>query len=112
MIESYNLLTYRLSSRRGGRERKKKQNTLLQYDCQIWSDLGEFVVLLPEDKCKETKAILQEGEREPSEIIDTAMDIASTGFRQVAGGAVVRRQDWLKATSFRPELVKNIRCAI
>ncbi|KAJ1080692.1 hypothetical protein NDU88_000886, partial [Pleurodeles waltl] len=54
------------------------------------------------------RKILQEGERTSEEIIDCTLDIASTGFRQLAGAAVLRRQGWLKATSFRPEVQSRI----
>ena len=52
--------------------------------------------------------LLQEGERVSAEIIDCVLDISLTGFRQLAGAAVLRRQGWLKATSFRPEVQQKI----
>lgn len=52
--------------------------------------------------------ILQEGERISAENIDCAVDVSSTGFRKLAGAAVLRRQGWLKATSFRQEVQTKI----
>ncbi|KAJ1133827.1 hypothetical protein NDU88_000301 [Pleurodeles waltl] len=79
-----------------------------RYDRQMWSDMQPFLDLIPENKQAEARKILQEGERTSEEIIDCALDIASTGFRQLAGAAVLRRQGWLKATSFRPEVQSRI----
>ena len=56
----------------------------------------------------EALKIIQEGERAFSEAIDCAMDISFNEFRQLAGAAVPRRQGWLKATSFRPEVQQRI----
>lgn len=36
------------------------------------------------------------------------MDMASLGFRQLAGAAVLRRQGWLKSTNFCPEVQSKI----
>lgn len=40
--------------------------------------------------------------------MDCAMDIASTGSRQLAGAAVLCRQGWLRAINFRPEVQTKI----
>ncbi|KAJ1126111.1 hypothetical protein NDU88_004520 [Pleurodeles waltl] len=75
------------------------------------ADLGRhvcFLDLLPEDVKVEAKKVLQEGERIAAEIIDSAIDISLTGFRQLAGAAVLRRQGWLKSTSFRPEVQSRV----
>lgn len=77
------------------------------YNRQMWADIAPYLAALPDDSKEEAKKILLEGERSASEI-DCAMDIASTGFRQLAGAAVLRRQGWLKATSFRPEVQTKI----
>lgn len=74
----------------------------------MWSDIAAYMDDLPQAVKEEAKKVLLEGERSASEIIDCAMDIASTGFRQLAGAAVLRRQGWLKATTFRPEVQAKI----
>ncbi|KAJ1148088.1 hypothetical protein NDU88_000929 [Pleurodeles waltl] len=79
-----------------------------RYDRQMWADMSAFLDLLPEDVKVEAKKVLQEGERVSAEIIDSAIDISLTGFRQLAGAAVLRRQGWLKATSFRPEVQSRV----
>lgn len=81
---------------------------LARYDRQLWSDIASYLDMLPEDKIQEARKILAEGERSASEIIDISMDIASLGFRQLAGAAVLRRQGWLKSTNFRPEVQSKI----
>lgn len=73
----------------------------------MWADIAPYLAALP-DYSKEEAKILLEGERSASEIIDCAMDIASTGFRQLSGAAVLRRQGWLKATSFQSEVQTKI----
>ncbi|XP_078510507.1 uncharacterized protein LOC144770093 [Lissotriton helveticus] len=75
-----------------------------RYDRQMWSEMAVFMELIPEDKRQEARKILMEGERAAAESIDCALDIANTNFRQLAGAAVLRRQGWLKATTFRPEV--------
>ena len=55
----------------------------------MWSDMETFIESLPEDKRKEARSILQEGERISSEVLDTALDMALTGFLQMAGSAVL-----------------------
>lgn len=57
--------------------------------------------MLPDTAKLEARKILQEGELTSAEIIDAAVDVASTGFRQLAGAAVLCRQGWLRSTSFR-----------
>ena len=74
----------------------------------MWSGIAQFIDRLPEETKNGAIMILQEGERTSSEIIDFAMDLSSTGFRQLAGAAVLRRQGWLKSTSFRPEVQSKI----
>ena len=49
-------------------------------------------------------AILKERELTSSFIIDVPMDTSNTGFRQLTRGAVLRRQRWLKSTTFRQEI--------
>lgn len=75
-----------------------------RYDRQMWSDIAP---LIPEPSKAEALLILQEGERISSEI-DCAVDISPTGFRQLAGAAVLGQQGWLKATSFRQEVQMKI----
>lgn len=79
-----------------------------RYDRQMWSDMASLLDLIPDDRKQEARKILIEGERAASETIDCAMDIANTGFCQLAGAAVLRRQGWLKATTFRPEVQSNV----
>lgn len=79
-----------------------------RYDRQMWSDFAEFIDLIPEDRRQEARKILLEGERAASEVIDCALDVANVGFRQLASAAVLRRQGWLRATSFRPEVQTKI----
>lgn len=79
-----------------------------RYDRQMWSDMAGLIDLIPEDHQQEARKILLEGERAASETIDCALDIANTNFRQLAGAAVLRRQGWLKATMFRPEVQTKI----
>ncbi|XP_078537214.1 uncharacterized protein LOC144822994 [Lissotriton helveticus] len=78
------------------------------YERQMWSDILPYVEKLPEPDRAEAKKILQEGECVSSEMIDAAVDVAATGFRQLAGAAVLRRQGWLRATSFRQEVQSRI----
>lgn len=79
-----------------------------RYNRQIWADIAPYLGAIPEDQKDEVKKILLEGERSASEMIEVALDIASTGFRQLAGAAVLRRQGWLKATAFRPEVQAKV----
>lgn len=79
-----------------------------RYDHQLWCALSPYLDQLPQDSKMEVKKILQEGEVTSSEIINCAMDIATTAFRSLAGAAVLRRQGWLKATWFRPEVQNKI----
>ncbi|XP_078523024.1 uncharacterized protein LOC144792043 [Lissotriton helveticus] len=81
---------------------------LARYDRQMWSDLSEYLDLFPEDHQQEVRRIVLEGERAASEIIDCALDISNTNFRQLSGAAVLRRQGWLRATTFRPEVQTKI----
>lgn len=78
------------------------------YNRQMWSDIAPYLNDLPQDIKEEAREVLLEGERSASEIIGCAMGIASTGFRQLAGAVVLRRQGWLKATTFRPEVPTKI----
>lgn len=64
--------------------------------------------MLLEPSRSEARKILQDGEQTSAEIIDAAVDVASTGFRQLAGATVLRRQGWLRSTSFRPEVQAKI----
>lgn len=79
-----------------------------RYDRQIWCDLTPYIDLIPEDSRQEVKKIPQEGERASAEVIDCAMDIATTAFRSLGGAAVLRRHGWLRATAFRPEVQNEI----
>lgn len=79
-----------------------------RFDHQLQSDLAPLLEFLPEDKKKEAKDLLQEGARASSEVIDSAMDLASIAFRQMAGAAVLRRQGLLKATPFHPEVQSKV----
>lgn len=79
-----------------------------RYDRQLWSDISPYIEMLSEPARAEARRILQEGEQMAAEIIDAAVDVASTGFRQLAGATVLRRQGWLKSTSFRPEVQTKI----
>ncbi|XP_078497110.1 uncharacterized protein LOC144753222 [Lissotriton helveticus] len=78
-----------------------------RYDRQMWADMSAFVALVPDASKAEALQLLQEGQR-TSEEIDCAVDIACTGFRQLAGAAVLRRQDWLRSTSFPQEVQAKI----
>ena len=49
-----------------------------------------------------------EGKRSSSQVIDTSLDTALMGFGQMASSVVLRRQGWLKVTSFRPEVQAKI----
>ncbi|XP_078520177.1 uncharacterized protein LOC144784935 [Lissotriton helveticus] len=79
-----------------------------RYDRQMWCDMEPFVDLLPEPTKEDAKKVLAEGEKSSAEVIDCAMDIASTAFRALAGSAVLRRQGWLKATWFRQEVQNRV----
>lgn len=79
-----------------------------RFDRQMWSDISPFIDQLPDAVKPDARKILEEGERTSSEIIDCAMDIATTAFRSLAGAAVLRRQGWLRATWFRPEIQNKI----
>lgn len=81
---------------------------LCRYDRQMWSDISPYINMLPEPSKAEALRILQEGEQASAEIIDSAMDVASTGFRQLAGAAVLRQQGWLKSTSFCQEVQTKV----
>lgn len=80
-----------------------------RYDRQLWSNISPYINMLPEPSKAEALRILQEGEQTSAEIIDAAMDVASTGFRQLAGAAVLRRQGWLKSTSYRQDVQAKIK---
>mgnify|MGYP002804725970 CR=1 FL=1 len=78
-----------------------------RYDRQLWSDLHQVLDSPPREHKEEALKLLQEGERASSEI-DCALDISLTGFRQLSGAAVLRRQGWLKSTTFPPEVQSKI----
>ena len=61
------------------------------YEHQIWLDIVPLLELIPENKKEVAKVILREGKLTSSFIIDGAMDTTNTGFRKLAGGAVLRR---------------------
>lgn len=79
-----------------------------RYDRRTWSDISTLLEYLPEDKQKEANDIFWEVERASSELSEIAMDVSSTAFRQMAGAAVLRRQGWLKATTFHPEVQAKV----
>ena len=77
-------------------------------DCQMWRDIAPLLELIPEDKREMARAIRKEGQLTSTFIIDAGMDATNAAFRQLAGGAVLRRQGWLKSTAFRPEVQSKI----
>lgn len=79
-----------------------------RYDRQMWCDLSPYIDCIPDEDKQEARKIMQEGERTSAEVIDCAMDIATTAFRSLEGVAVLRRQGWLRATAFRPEVQHKI----
>ena len=64
----------------------------------MWSDIEPYLDYLPDQA--EAKAILVEGHKTSSAIIDNAMDVASKVFRQLSDVAVLCRQSWVHSKSF------------
>lgn len=79
-----------------------------RFNRQMWSDIAPILAHLPDNKKEEATVILQDSARAASESIDMPTDISSIGFRQMVGAVSLRRQGWLKATSFRPEVQVKI----
>ncbi|XP_069489774.1 uncharacterized protein [Ambystoma mexicanum] len=72
------------------------------------SPCHELAKRLPTELQEETRVIISDGEATFDHMIDAAMDIAESGFGQMARGTVLRRQAWMKATNLRPEVQAQI----
>ncbi|XP_078503723.1 uncharacterized protein LOC144762414 [Lissotriton helveticus] len=79
-----------------------------RYNRQLWEDIAPYLAELPDTMKEEVQSLLKESQTSASKLIDCAMDVAMSGFRQLAGAAVLRRQGWLKATSFRQEVQTKV----
>ena len=67
-----------------------------------------LVNIIPLDRIEEAIAIVKQGAKASAAIINTTMDVFNSGFSQLAGTAVLRRQGWLGSTSFHPEVQPRI----
>ncbi|EMP30729.1 hypothetical protein UY3_12151 [Chelonia mydas] len=69
---------------------------LAKYNFDNYSKLREFLEVLPEEKCPQFTAIMNEGQLIACTALQALMDIVDTAARTTATAVVIRRVSWIQ----------------